>query len=1626
MNNRNKRLVAMLLACVLAIGALPVYAIDFELPEDDLMDPPDKYIYASYAGSAINTEDNTMSDGEGWYLTEPFGDNAMLDVQWDLNNIYLLVNMVNEVSSAQKFSITVNGVTASNNFGYNETGVKELSISIRNVVDYGAQIRAQITLGSVTWDCAIVLTSTVWEHNENLNMPILKPTEATAPAIEVGNPTYTHGGTGSSLRKSELVGKDLWLHDLYSTDSNNCGGARIHATWNNLNAFNYCEFDMQIDSLPVYKLGLSSTVDYKYAVFGINWWMARSDGYGISMGIINTEDGLIFVLRSDGPDQFVRLNRNSGETLHLASRWEADDSVTLFLDGVELANLKNAKMYLKTSTNKLDFIAHRSDDPAAGPEDNINVTVKNIGVGNSYGDHLLDMLTFRDIKGANNAQNMISYDLTLPTVLTAGPLTDGKTVSWTSSDEDIIAITVDKDNNPIGKVTRPSVSTKVTLTATCGNVTKDFVLTVLGTDPIGNVLFVQNDLATGKGVGIGVTDDFEFTLDQYNSSIIYNQGSKRKVNVIELTDSDASNRLNESVLTIWYSNDNKTYTQMDEYFKILRKGNKTYLYDFEIEAQYIKVHCTHYEIYEADFTNALQDMVKVHYIEMPFNTTSQVIIENDSDKAVYDQPFTVTVKNAGALCLKTDYSDVRFYLDGELLYHYYDGERFVVRVPYIASYGAVKLTVQSGNIDAADISNKEYVYEVVYGTRESCDESYKAYSAAVGKVVPQNELPKYLVSLPNGDMWGFRGYNPTIEGVKHHYFYYKISRDGGVTWTNNYIGEGTTTVTCANGIINDVRGAIYDDLNDDNDTTGRLIINGRIPETLEVEDENGNKTTVSRQRWNFMYAEGENIKQGNTEDWTVCPEIMHAGTNVSVFDDPYFHMDTYSKPVKVSSYDGAGINVDFVLPVFVGNYEDESGNKHGMISSVYSADGGLTWYLSKYRIKADPRTIAHNHENGLTEANLLEDDKGRLVILCRYQYKETVNFATIYSYDFGISWTTESAQPEAEPENFEVKAKPSTVYSGNTQPCLIEIGGNNMLFWGGNNALGGSAYMRYPMSIAVSYDMDNFVNIQNAFSRYSMQGLTVGDRMQVTNQSVDYVGDRVAMIWYDDAGDQSLVIDNFTDYFYRTKGAYDSFENSTVKYEGWSSVYGTAEISDEQYTDGTHSMMIPGGVSVVRSIPYLQNGKIAFDLYLTNVNNASAQFELESAYGTEYGKAAPIAFKIENGKLYFRDASGNNQEVAATLVNEWNHFEFDLELLAQTPSATLSVNSGEAVELPIDLAIGDYICYVDITTDSGMTYYVDSFLVQDKDVVRVPGETSGPKVYGNSILLGKNFAVNYYVQKSLFESGEYSDPYMTFELNGRETTVKEINEEGDYYVFTFTNLAPNQLNERIYATLHATAADGSAYTSDTTFYSVAQYAYNQLANDDASDSLRTLLVDMLNYGTEAQLYKGETGNLANSMLTEEQKALASADDVELGDDYKMTEGEVAVPAVIMKSGALVLDDSVVIRVYFAASDITNLTIKVTGAGKEWTLDASRIQKKENDESYYVDFGHLNPAQMREAISFTAYIGENQVSETVQYSIESYAYSKIVKNPDETLIDLLKSMIRYGDAASAYEASRSAN
>ncbi len=1245
-----------------------------------------KILYAAFTDNVVLDGKFTAETGgevtdEGWQMATLLGETGTLGVQWDTKNLYIAVRDL-DVATADALSITLKGNSISLENAVTVDGVTELAIPMRslgiNVNNYGAEIPAVVQLGEGKWTGTIVLSSTNWIVSDTTYPRFPNAFSASGP-VAMAEDMFTE--YQYMLQRSN--GYDFY--DLY-----NLHGFNPHSIMNNLYLMGvvstqepweftilkpiedkavatYAELDFQAMQMPEYKLGTSSVTHPYYATCGFNWNIGLEPLSGqytkaYQLGIINTSDGLYFVARGNSGDRFVRLDRYLGDYFRLGVRMEVDGGLTLYVDGQEITYLKDIKKTARGTSASVSMNTLRNDERALSSNDSIEVHVSNLAIGKNYGDTLLDTLIFDNIRGKNGRDmGAVTRDLVLPETWNTVQLPEPQKITWTSSDPSVL-------NAETGDVTRPEGNGKyVVLTATIGDESKVFELFVKGLNPDGKIMAVKDDRDTAHGQGVPENEVHFYNLDQDNNSIIIDQGESKKVNVIQLIDSDAVSRLNESVLTIWYSDDNETYTEIDNYFKLLRDGVNTWLYGFEVEARYIKVHCTHYNPAESDMVNILKDMIKVDYVaifgdgDAAFATTSAVGVKNDKDNTIFDQFFVITPEEAGVKCLKEDMSDVRFFLGDEILYHYYDGKNFVVRVTKVPANGEAILTVLSGNAEAMNIDNKEFVHEVVYGTREGQDEDIVALA----------------VGMPDGKMMGLKGV-----GAAWSYWW---SDDDGRTWKDK------TDVANSQNFLHTVQAVYYDDHN------GRIITQGRIT------------TSGGFIKTRFMYSDD----MGKT--WKQCPEIDKQG-----IEELYW--GTYAYFVETSCYDGEdGPNVDFVIPIMTGNVANKAGaDQDNYVRCGYSTDAGLTWKLSTERIYFTDTEGRRRflQENGLTECSILEDDNGRLVFMARCQYGDVNNFAVSYSYDWGMTWVDAKGNRGS--------AGLSTVYTTNTDPKLIEINKEDFLFWGGNLVLGATSFQRQPFNVAVSYDnMETFGHIQDMFSRYSMQGMTMSDRCYVMNPDIAYdkVDDNLFLVWQDDIGAPSLRIYHFSDFFYRTRGVYDSFENSTVKYEGWATTSGNISRSAEQATDSSYSMKLETNSSVVRSVPYLQKGKVSFDMYLENKDANEMQFELESAYGLIHGQAAPIAFTLREGKLFFLAADRKQAEVeiAANLQNGWNHFEFDLGLAEETPYGTLSVNGGEAVAVPMALEIGNYITFVHVTTIREACY-IDNFLVVDDDNLIVPEE----------------------------------------------------------------------------------------------------------------------------------------------------------------------------------------------------------------------------------------------------------------------------------------------------------------
>ena len=295
--------------------------------------------------------------------------------------------------------------------------------------------------------------------------------------------------------------------------------------------------------------------------------------------------------------------------------------------------------------------------------------------------------------------------------------------------------------------------------------------------------------------------------------------------------------------------------------------------------------------------------------------------------------------------------------------------------------------------------------------------------------------------------------------------------------------------------------------------------------------------------------------------------------------------------------------------------------------------------------------------------------------------------------------------------------------------------------------------------------------------------------------------------------------------------------------------------------------------------------------------------------------------------------------------------------------------------------------------------------------------------YDRTLELKSNLSLIYRLDAEWLASKGYSNPTVTYICNG-DTYVAECKVSGQFYEYNYAKIGPHMMKDNI-KTIITAEYNGEVYTIEYD-YSVYQYCTTQLKNYYSNANERTLcvlLVDILNYGAATQNYRGyKTDDLANANLESKYVALGTSTNREYVNLKMGNYATVTAPTVAWKQAALVLLDSVTVQYAFVVSDSTpleELTIRVEAAGKTWNISAAEAKWDSKNAYYLFDFSKLVPSQMGEGILITMYKGGTAVSNTIRYSIESYAHSDSVAK-DPVLKTLVEEMLQYGDSVKEYE------
>lgn len=306
---------------------------------------------------------------------------------------------------------------------------------------------------------------------------------------------------------------------------------------------------------------------------------------------------------------------------------------------------------------------------------------------------------------------------------------------------------------------------------------------------------------------------------------------------------------------------------------------------------------------------------------------------------------------------------------------------------------------------------------------------------------------------------------------------------------------------------------------------------------------------------------------------------------------------------------------------------------------------------------------------------------------------------------------------------------------------------------------------------------------------------------------------------------------------------------------------------------------------------------------------------------------------------------------------------------------------------------------------------------EDMGVASLPNDLPAVKFTAYSLTLYDNIAINFKVSA---DTSTYSNVYVLCEFNGQGYKLTKYGKDGENLVFSFKQIAPNKLSDVVKATIFV-EYDGTLYKAGSTSYSVLQYIKNVLPSAGSS-KLRTLLVDLLNYGAAAQTYTSyNTSNLVNSWLSATQKAYGTQNSREYvsfaDDEYEIVDGATA----NWYATSLALKDAISIRYSVDLSKLSNLEgvyAKFTTASGIWTVNSDKFVKID-DSKYQINFNKLNAAQLSDMVLATIYDKNgNAISNTFSYSVESYV-ARQISNKDAKLVSLIDAMMKYGDSALNY-------
>ncbi len=298
---------------------------------------------------------------------------------------------------------------------------------------------------------------------------------------------------------------------------------------------------------------------------------------------------------------------------------------------------------------------------------------------------------------------------------------------------------------------------------------------------------------------------------------------------------------------------------------------------------------------------------------------------------------------------------------------------------------------------------------------------------------------------------------------------------------------------------------------------------------------------------------------------------------------------------------------------------------------------------------------------------------------------------------------------------------------------------------------------------------------------------------------------------------------------------------------------------------------------------------------------------------------------------------------------------------------------------------------------------------------------------GHNCAFGNDLSMLYAIPKSAFDGCTDIRLAVTKEnRNAARTLVPDertINGE-IYYCFVYTGVAAKEMGDTLTAKLEF-ICDGVSYSGTVDTYSLKAYAMERLENSTDSE-FKTLLVNLLNYGSAAQTYFGyRTDALVNTDLTEAQKALATQTYEPITATSTGSDGTGYSASITGKN--ILFGNSITLLVatsFDFGSDLTGVSMQICytdigGNPVEKFIDGKDFVYRDDITGYTAYFDGLKASEFRTRLEITLMKDDAPVSETITYSLDAYAQNRLAASTDANFKALLEKTLIYSDSAKAY-------